>query len=387
MKTNYDLIIEGIHALNIDTVFVYPGHGIIPLLDKINEDQTLRMVVCSCEQEAVTAADAYGRYKGAGVAIVTYGVGALSTLNQVGNAVISRSPLWIISGRSSAKERSGKFVWSTVGDINAYINIFSSIGCKSYEFTTIYDSLGYVLQQMKNMGKPFYMEIDPETGSKQTELTLSPISPIMARSCDKERFTYWIQDELVNYALPGSLNLDGVPNQICEVGKTYITYDVGEASFAASQLVEHFRMSNSSFNDILGPLPWASMGFALPAAIGVALAKHQPVIAITGDGSLRLSLFSLATIWRYQLPIKIILIDNDGFETERVLSEAAQTAAYNELTELNYRIILEEFGIPVYDNLYEMLTHPSRGAHIIECIGPSPRMKEFSEVNIRSVIE
>jgi acetolactate synthase-1/2/3 large subunit len=60
-----------------------------------------------------------------------------------------------------------------------------------------------------------------------------------------------------------------------------------------------------------------AMGWALPAAIGGCLALTNPlpasVVCIVGDGSLMMNLQELATLRRLGLPVKIILIDNDGY--------------------------------------------------------------------------
>jgi acetolactate synthase-1/2/3 large subunit len=58
----------------------------------------------------------------------------------------------------------------------------------------------------------------------------------------------------------------------------------------------------------------ASMGYELPAAIGAAFANpQQRIICIAGDGSIMLNIQELDTIKRYNLPIKIILLNNDGY--------------------------------------------------------------------------
>jgi acetolactate synthase-1/2/3 large subunit len=55
-----------------------------------------------------------------------------------------------------------------------------------------------------------------------------------------------------------------------------------------------------------------AMGFALPAAIGATLAMKMPVIAIIGDGSMQLNIQELQTIAHHQLPVKIIVINNQS---------------------------------------------------------------------------
>lgn len=58
----------------------------------------------------------------------------------------------------------------------------------------------------------------------------------------------------------------------------------------------------------------ASMGYDLPAAIGACLAKDgNRVICLTGDGSLMMNLQELQTLVGYQLPVKIIVLNNNGY--------------------------------------------------------------------------
>lgn len=54
-----------------------------------------------------------------------------------------------------------------------------------------------------------------------------------------------------------------------------------------------------------------AMGFALPAAIGACVAKdNQPVVLITGDGSMQINIQELQTIRRNNLPVKMIILNN-----------------------------------------------------------------------------
>lgn len=58
----------------------------------------------------------------------------------------------------------------------------------------------------------------------------------------------------------------------------------------------------------------ASMGYDLPAAIGACIAKnHETVFCIAGDGSIMMNLQELQTVQSLGLPIKIILLNNDGY--------------------------------------------------------------------------
>lgn len=54
------------------------------------------------------------------------------------------------------------------------------------------------------------------------------------------------------------------------------------------------------------------MGFGLPAAIGASLANPgRPVICISGDGSILMNIQELATLADHNLPVKIIVMNNN----------------------------------------------------------------------------
>ncbi|MFC1741085.1 thiamine pyrophosphate-binding protein [Nanoarchaeota archaeon] len=55
------------------------------------------------------------------------------------------------------------------------------------------------------------------------------------------------------------------------------------------------------------------MGYAMPASIGAAFTTKEPIICITGDGSIQMNIQDLATIKHNNLPIQIFLLNNDGY--------------------------------------------------------------------------
>ncbi len=56
-----------------------------------------------------------------------------------------------------------------------------------------------------------------------------------------------------------------------------------------------------------------TMGFGLPAAIGAAFASAgKPVIDIDGDASIRMNLGELETVTTYNLPVKVVVLNNNG---------------------------------------------------------------------------
>ncbi len=96
--------------------------------------------------------------------------------------------------------------------------------------------------------------------------------------------------------------------QLLEVtqGQAYITSDVGQHQMWAAQYYT-FEQPRRWINS--GGL--GTMGFGLPAAMGVQLAfPDDVVVCITGDASIQMCLQELSTCLQYELPIKIINLNN-----------------------------------------------------------------------------
>ena len=91
-------------------------------------------------------------------------------------------------------------------------------------------------------------------------------------------------------------------------GDAYVTSDVGQHQMFAAQYY-HFDKPRRWINS--GGL--GTMGFGLPAAMGVKLAfPNEEVVCITGEGSIQMCIQELSTCLQYNLPIKIININNEA---------------------------------------------------------------------------
>ncbi|MGU9956366.1 MAG: thiamine pyrophosphate-dependent enzyme, partial [Arenicellales bacterium WSBS_2016_MAG_OTU3] len=64
----------------------------------------------------------------------------------------------------------------------------------------------------------------------------------------------------------------------------------------------------------LHPVGYGTLGFALPAAIGGKLAApNRPAVALTGDGGFMFTVQELATAVELELPLAIVLWDNNAY--------------------------------------------------------------------------
>jgi acetolactate synthase-1/2/3 large subunit len=82
--------------------------------------------------------------------------------------------------------------------------------------------------------------------------------------------------------------------------------DVGQHQMWAAQ-----RYRSSSPRGFITSGGLGAMGFALPAAVGVQLAKPETcVLCVSGDGGFQMNIQELATVHRLGLPIKMVIVDN-----------------------------------------------------------------------------
>ena len=99
-----------------------------------------------------------------------------------------------------------------------------------------------------------------------------------------------------------------------------------------------------------------SMGFALPAAIGAAVASGKRTICVDGDGGFQMNIQELATVERLGLPIKCFVINNDGYASIR----ASQSGYFKRLVGADHTSgvtlpdlakVTTAYGLPFSKNL------------------------------------
>jgi acetolactate synthase-1/2/3 large subunit len=110
-------------------------------------------------------------------------------------------------------------------------------------------------------------------------------------------------------------------------GEAVITTDVGQHQMWAAQFYPFKRSRQWITSGGLG-----TMGFGLPAAIGAQLARRdQLVVAVVGDGGFQMTNQELATAVQYDLPVKVLIMNNGYLGMVRQWQEMFYDRAYSEV--------------------------------------------------------
>jgi acetolactate synthase-1/2/3 large subunit len=145
--------------------------------------------------------------------------------------------------------------------------------------------------------------------------------------CNEYREKYpWVsewehpdEDRFINsYRFMDKLNSYLKPNQL-------ITTDMGTALLSGHQVLKLKQGQRLITSTGLG-----EMGYGLPAAIGASFAKNKgEVLCLNCDGGMMMNLQELQTVVHNQLPIKIVIFNNDGYlmikHTQKALFEGRNT--------------------------------------------------------------
>ena len=161
-----------------------------------------------------------------------------------------------------------------------------------------------------------------------------------------ERIQSWKQHyPLVVPAPEGDISPQEVVALLQELApQAYITTDVGQHQMWAAQFLH------------TGPRRWISsaglgtMGFGMPAAMGVQTAfPNEQVICVAGDASILMNIQELGTLSQYNLPVKVVVLNNGWQGMVRQWQESFYGERYSasEMTGgmPNFPLVAEGFGV------------------------------------------
>lgn len=188
---------------------------------------------------------------------------------------------------------------------------------------------------------------------------------------DEKEYDCIIKSEL--YSETGEIKMGEVVDKVSEAtnNKAVCVTDVGQNQMMATR---YFKFTESRSVVTSGGL--GTMGFGLPAGIGAKYgAPDRDVCVFVGDGGLQMTIQEFGTIMEYDIPVKIILLNNDFLGMVRQWQELFFDERYSETQMRNpdFIKIADAYGIKgrkVVDRkdldgaIEEMLAHD--GAYLLE---------------------
>jgi indolepyruvate decarboxylase len=175
-----EYLFHRLRELGVGHTFGIPGDFVLPVY-AVQEQVGLPTIVCAHEPGIGFAADAYARLKGLGVGLVTYGPGALNTINPVACAYAEQSPVLIVSGGPEMSlRRPDLHLHHTVKTYESQIQIYREVTIDAAildDPATAPSAIDRVLRRVVSRKRPGYLEIPRDRVSAPVLPPAGPLEP------------------------------------------------------------------------------------------------------------------------------------------------------------------------------------------------------------------
>lgn len=190
------------------------------------------------------------------------------------------------------------------------------------------NTTGYEYEKFAREAKLIVVDIDEEEHMKKTVKidyfvrsdTKKFLEIINTRDDINKKYPEWLKKcvhwketlpiILEDFDKNGRMDMYYLAERVSEMmpDDTVVVSDAGDAFYIGSS---GFKYKDTQTCITSGGQ--AEMGYALPGAVGAAFATNRPIIVFTGDGSIMMNIQELATVAHYNLPLKIIVVNNNGY--------------------------------------------------------------------------
>jgi acetolactate synthase I/II/III large subunit len=221
------------------------------------------------------------------------------------------------------------------------------------------------VNQYATKAKVIHIEIDPSEIDKiiKTEVGINADAKqalqVLIPKVEKSSHAEWIEEfrklEKIEYEKvvkgdvypqSGEIKMGEVVRMLSEIskGEAIVVTDVGQHQMIASRYYKFRKPNHIVTSGGLG-----TMGFALPAAMGAQIGQiNEKVIAIAGDGGIQMTIQELGTIFQYNIPVKIVVLNNDFLGMVRQWQQLffEKRYSFTEMTNPDFIKIADGYGIP-----------------------------------------
>ena len=175
MTTIGEELLTALKKAGAKAVFGLPGDYALPFFDVIENTKILPLYTLSHEPAVGFAADGAARQGGGpGVAVVTYGAGAMNMVNPVACAWAEHSPLVVISGAPGAREaKSGLMLHHQIKTDRTQMNVFAEFTCDQARLDDPAQArtvIARVLNNCLEQSRPVYIELPRDMAQAECAL-------------------------------------------------------------------------------------------------------------------------------------------------------------------------------------------------------------------------
>ena len=210
-------------------------------------------------------------------------------------------------------------------------DLLISIGCRLDNIITAYNPKGFARDAKKiivdvdqNEIDKLDMNISVSIACDAAEFIKAMLKEAVPKHMDWKGWQFLCTDWKKRYAVndgkpfsqKGVISHYQLMNMLSEVIPEETLIATGSSGLAVEAFYTVFR--NKPKQRVFLTSGLGSMGYGLPAAIGACFAHdRKPMVAIESDGSLQLNIQELATIQAFNLPITLVVMNNDGYASIR----------------------------------------------------------------------
>jgi len=200
------------------------------------------------------------------------------------------------------------------------------------------------VSQFAPQAKIIHIDIDPTSISKSVRVDIPIVGDardilselISHTKSDRKRQTWdgkireWKQKYPLKYEKNGDLKPQFVVEKIYEVtrGEAIVTTEVGQNQMWAAQFYRYAKPRSFISSGGLG-----TMGYGFPASIGAQIGcPDRVVFDIAGDGSFQMNIQEIATAVRYNVPVKVAILNNGYLGMVRQWQQLFHRSRYSEVS-------------------------------------------------------